>query len=171
MSERSVRVTVRAWTVAEPRATFDVVVPIDLTLIFTGYGPLPAVTDIRDPSGPWDHVGATRIPVLSDGTTAREAITIYQPPARFAYEVGRFTNVLARFVHGARGSFTFTFAAAQRDRQGGAGTTIEWVYVFRPRRLCSLAVRLFVAPLWRRYMRQALALIVAEVNRGGAVGP
>jgi hypothetical protein len=36
---------------------FKHIVPIDLTSIFTGYGPLPAVTGTRNQVGGWDTVG------------------------------------------------------------------------------------------------------------------
>jgi hypothetical protein len=32
---------------------FDVMTPIDLSLIFTGWGPLPAITHVEEQSGPW----------------------------------------------------------------------------------------------------------------------
>ena len=43
--------------VDSPEAAFDVITPIDLSLVFTGWGPLPAITHVEEQSGPWDHVG------------------------------------------------------------------------------------------------------------------
>lgn len=158
MSQHVVPVTVRATITVSPERTFRAAAPIDLTLIFTGYGPLPAVVGVDNQSGAWDHVGVERNPRLSDGTTAHEQITDYNPPSDFAYEVNAFTNIMNRFVHGARGSWTFT-------PTGDGGTAIEWTYAFQPRRFRTLAVRLLIAPLWRPYMRRALAATVREVHR------
>ncbi len=54
---------------------FDTFMPIDLTQIMTGFGPLPAVSDIEDQTGPWDRVGAARTIRLADGNTMREVLT------------------------------------------------------------------------------------------------
>jgi hypothetical protein len=67
-------------------------------------------------------------------------------------------------VHGARGPCTFT-------PTGDGGTAIEWTYAFRPRRFRALAVRLLIAPLWRPYMRRALAATVREVHRQAGLTP
>lgn len=72
--------------------------------------------------------------------------------------VSGFTNILGRFVHGARGSWEFT-----RTQDGR--TLIEWTYAFRPKRMRALATRLLIAPIWRPYMRRALARTVGEVHR------
>lgn len=102
-------------------------------------------------------MGVSRRPILSDGTSAYEEVTHRVPPTYFAYEVSGFTNILGRFVHGARGSWTFTPTA-------DGGTAIEWTYAFRPRRLRTLAVRLLIVPMWRAYMRRALRATVREVH-------
>lgn len=154
----SVPVTVRAATPLPPAEAFAPATMIDLTVIFRGLGPLPAVIAIRDQSGPWDHVGAHRNPVLSDGTTAHEEITDNRPPSYFAYEVSGFTNILGRFVTGARGEWTFIPAS-------DGGTVITWTYTFRPLERRTAAVRLLIAPLWAIYMRRALAATVKELQR------
>ncbi|WP_189240758.1 SRPBCC family protein [Planomonospora parontospora] len=156
MSPKAVPVTVRAVSPADPQTSFRIGSTVDLTRIFTGFGPLPAVVSVANQSGTWDHVGVARNPVLSDGTSAYEQITAYDQPTGFAYEVSGFTNVLNRFVVGARGSWVFTPAP-------GGGTAIEWTYAFRPRPFRGLAVRFFLAPLWRPYMRRALAAAVREI--------
>jgi hypothetical protein len=162
MSPQPVPVTVRAVTTVSPERTFRATAPIDLTLIFRGYGPLPAVVGVENQSGTWDHVGVDRDPVLSDGSTAHERLTGYHPPSDFAYEVSAFTNIMNRFVSGARGSWTFT-------PTDDGGTAVEWTYALRPRRFRTLAVRLLIAPLWRPYMRRALAATVREVHRQAAL--
>lgn len=158
MADRLVAVTVQAITTATVEQTFAVAVPIDLTLIFKRLGPLPAVVGTLNQTGSWDRVGASREPQLSDGTAAFEEITAYFPPSYFEYEVSQFTNLLRLLVSGARGDWKFTPTVA-------GGTTITWTYAFRSLRFRSAALRLLVAPLWRRYMQRALDLTVDEVHR------
>ena len=80
----------------------------------------------KNQTGAWDHVGASRNPILSDGTTASETLTEYTVGHSFAYEVTGFTNILGRLVEGVRGEWTFT--------PDGEGTVIRWTYEFKPRR-------------------------------------
>lgn len=56
------------------------IMPIDLSSIFTGFGPLPAVTGVTDQVGGWDAAGQTRSVTLSDGSSAKEEITGYKNP-------------------------------------------------------------------------------------------
>ena len=109
---------------ASPQHAFKVNVPIDLSLVFKGWGPFPAVVGVQNQTGAWDHVGASRNPVLSDQTTANETLTEYTVGHSFAYEVTGFTNILGRLVEGVRGEWTFT----------PEGTVIRWTYEFKPRR-------------------------------------
>ena len=147
-TDATVPVTVQTRVDVPPARTFDINVPMDLSLLFTGWGPFPAVRGVRNQTGAWDHGGASRNPELSDGTTATEALTEYTPGNSFAYEVTDFTNVLGRIVDGVRGEWTFT--------PDGRGTLIRWTYEFKPKRGRRLLLRLGLAPLWRRYMRAAL---------------
>jgi hypothetical protein len=48
---------------------------------------------------------------------------------------------------------------------GDGGTNIEWTHAFRPARRRTLAVRLLIAPVWRSYMRRALAATVRELHK------
>jgi hypothetical protein len=158
-TDRTVPVTVQARTAIRPAAAFMIVVPIDLSLVFRRWGPFPGVRGARNQSGSWDHVGASRNPELTDGSTAIEALTEYDPARSFAYELTGFTNALGRVVLGIRGEWTFT--------PDGQGALIRWTYEFKPRAGCYLAVRFGLAPLWRRYMRSALARTVRVVEREG----
>ena len=73
--DKTVAVTVQTRTAATtPEHAFKVNVPIDLSLVFKGWGPFPAVRGVENQTGAWDHVGASRNPVLSDGTTANETL-------------------------------------------------------------------------------------------------
>ena len=107
MARAGVPVTVRARAAVAPEVAFDVIAPIDLPRIFTGLGPLPAVTGTREQTGAWDHVDATRVVELADGTEARERLTLHERPHRFAYHVGPFTGPLRHLVDGADGAWWF----------------------------------------------------------------
>jgi hypothetical protein len=86
-------VTVQTRAAATPQHAFKVNVPTDLSLVFKGWGPFPAVRGVENQTGAWDHVGAFRYPVLSDGTTANETLTEYTVGQSFSYEVTSFTNI------------------------------------------------------------------------------
>lgn len=122
--DKTVAVTVQTRAATPPQHAFKVNVPIDLSLVFKGWGPFPAVVGVQNQTGAWDHVGASRNPVLSDQTTANETLTEYTVGHSFAYEVTGFTNILGRLVEGVRGEWTFT----------PEGTVIRWTYEFKPRR-------------------------------------
>ncbi|MEM7469589.1 MAG: polyketide cyclase, partial [Pseudomonadota bacterium] len=64
--------------IAAPRElSFAHIVPIDLTSIITGYGPLPAVVKVQNQTGAWDGAGQSRTVVLSDGSLAQEILLAY----------------------------------------------------------------------------------------------
>lgn len=157
-----VSVTVEAVAGAARESSFAAIAPIDLALMFTGFGPLPAVTGTREQTGDWDHVGATRTVELADGTEAREELTAYDAPAHFAYRVGGFTGPLRRIVAHADGAWWFADA-------GGGRTHVRWTYVFEPRPARRALVRIAIAPLWRAYARRALARAVAAAEARGQV--
>ena len=46
--------------------TLVIIAPIDLSLVFEGWGPFPAVRGVNNQTGAWDHPGPTRKPDLSD---------------------------------------------------------------------------------------------------------
>ncbi len=155
-TDASVPVTVQTRTAVSPSHAFEVIAPIDLSLLFKGWGPFPAVRGVSNQTGDWDRVGVTRNPDLSDGSTATERLVEYKAGHSFAYELTEFTNVLRRLVHSVRGEWTFT--------ADGTGSVIRWTYEFKPLRGRLGFVRFALAPLWRRYMRRALdaAARVAE---------
>ncbi|HEY2437389.1 MAG TPA: hypothetical protein VGH93_09415, partial [Solirubrobacteraceae bacterium] len=67
-TDATVPVTAHTRTEVPPARAFEVIVPIDLSLIFTGWGPFPTVRGVKNQTGAWDHAGASRNPELSDGT-------------------------------------------------------------------------------------------------------
>jgi hypothetical protein len=138
---------------ASPEVTFEHIVPIDLPSIFTGYGPLPAVTKTRDQSGDWDAAGRNRTVEFSDGSSARESLTGYEYPNRFTYRIDRFTGVLRFLASEALGEWTF-------ERMPGSNSTrVRWSYEFVSRsKFLEPLVGLFTQKLWRGYMSKALSL-------------
>ena len=158
MAGAGVAVTVEAVARAQHERAFATIAPIDLTTIFTGLGPLPAVTGTREQSGGWDHVGATRTVELADGSEAREELTAFDAPAHFGYRVSGFTGPLRHVVEHADGAWWFAEAP-------GGGAHVRWTYVFAPRRGRGPVVRAAIAPLWRVYARRALARAVAAAER------
>ena len=158
MAPAGVAVTVEA-DVAEPRPhAFRVIAPIDLTQMFTGFGPLPSVAGTRDQIGEWDHVGATRTVELADGSEASEQITAYEEPSHFAYRLHGFTGSLRFLVAHADGAWWFS--------DGGDGRThVRWTYIFQPRAGRGLLVSTVVAPLWRAYARRSLDRAVRACAR------
>ena len=151
----TVPVTVQTRTALAPDRAFQPAV--DLSLVFKGWGPFPAVSGVRNQTGAWDHAGASRNPILFDGSMATEKLTEYTPGQSFAYEVTGFTNiVLRRLVQGVRGEWTYT--------PDGSGTVIRWTYEFKPLRRRYWLVRHALAPLWRHYMQAGVeaAARVAE---------
>lgn len=144
----TVPVTVQTRTTLSPDDAFRIIVPIDLSLVFKGWGPFPGVRGANNQTGAWDAAGQSRNPDLSDGTTAFERLTEYTAPHSFAYEITDFTNALKRVVAGVRGEWTFT--------PDGAGTLIRWTYEFKPLPGRRFLLKNIVAPLWRRYMIEGI---------------
>lgn len=132
---------------------FKLIVPINLSSIFTGYGPLPAVIKVCHQTGSWDAEGQTRTVVFSDGSTAQESLTCFEHPHHFAYSIEHFTGMLRFLVKGAHGEWWFEKAPDQST------TAIRWRYTFLAKsKLLEPLVCLFTQLVWRGYMRKALNL-------------
>lgn len=160
MPASGVPVTVHGTARAPVEIAFDVIVPIELRTIFPGFGPLPAVIGTRDQSGEWDHVGASRVVRLGDGSEVDERITAYERPGYFAYCVGPFKSAPLRYlVVDACGEWWFTPFEK-------ASTAIRWTYTFRTRRYAAPLVRWLIARLWRGYARRSLALAIGAAESG-----
>lgn len=160
--DNTVPVTVQTRSATGPADCFRTIVPIDLSLVFTGWGPFPGVLGARNQTGAWDAAGQSRNPELSDGSTASETLTEYTAPHSFAYEIKDFTGPLRLLVSGVRGEWTFA--------PDGEGTLIRWSYEFKPLPGRRLLLRRGLAPLWRRYMQDAIekSRRVAEHAAGGS---
>ncbi|MEO8388415.1 SRPBCC family protein [Polaromonas sp.] len=135
------------------------IVPIDLASIFTGYGPLPSVTETLKQTGPWDAAGRSRTVVFSDGSSAEETLTSYEYPNRFTYRITEFTGVLRLLASEARGEWWF------ESVPGRSATSVRWRYEFISRsKILKPLVSLFTRSLWRGYMGKALRLSKAQVE-------
>jgi hypothetical protein len=148
-----VEIVVAGQARASSELTFATIVPIDLTRIFTGLGPLPAVVGNREQTGPWDHVGASRVVELADGSEACEEITAHEPSSYFAYRVGPFSGPLRFAASHADGAWWFTDL-------GERGTHIRWSYTFALDGPAGRPARFVIPGLWRAYARRVLALAI-----------
>lgn len=160
---RSFSTTVES-EIAAPQATvFEHVVPIDLTTIFTGYGPLPSITGTQNQTGAWDAPGQTRTVTLSDGSHASELLTRYDHPRYFSYTLSRFSGVLRFVTTSANGEWWF-------DTGSSSGATrIKWRYTFNGRSAFATPLLWFITHvLWRGYMRKALMLSKVQIERAAA---
>lgn len=151
--------------------TWSVFVPVDLTKLFKGRGPLPAVVRVFDQTGPWDVVGQTRSVSLSDGGELVEEITWVETPdkgrAGFRYIIRGFSGFIGLLTDSAEGDWSFT--------EVDGHTRVQWQYSFRPRGMFQRYIlALVVRFLWRSYMKDALArtrsLIEADVAQGVSAG-
>ncbi len=122
---RPVPVTVWRRVDLSVGAAFDLVVPIDLTTIFGGYGPLPAVVGVDGSGEPWGRPGQRRTVRLLGGGQMDEVVVDVVQPGLFRYEVVPVRGALRLAVGGIDGRFLFA-------RSEAGGTVIRWTYVFHP---------------------------------------
>ena len=133
-----------------PAVVFDTFLPLDLTEIMTGYGPLPAVSGIEDESGPWDAVGAERTIRLADGHSMLEVLTSVQRPTKFSYTLSNLTNVLRFLVVRFHGAWSFEDASAE---EGACRVRATWRYEFETRSILTRPIAWLILILfWRPYM-------------------
>jgi Polyketide cyclase / dehydrase and lipid transport len=142
-------------TAAAPvdRLFAEVVAEDVLPKVLPRYRVIPAVVATRDNTGPWDTPGSTRHLEFADGGSAREQVTEWESPSRFAYRVDEFTSALRHLVTHATGEWDFT-SQGQRSQ-------FTWTYTFYPRSaVAARGLGLFLRLFWRGYMRQAADLCV-----------
>lgn len=92
---------------------FSHIVPIDLTNIFTGFQPLPAVKGMRNQTGTWDAASQSRTVLLSDGSSAQEALTAYRFPSHFAYRLEPFVFLITQRLWRGHMAKTLRLSKAQ----------------------------------------------------------
>ncbi len=147
---------------------FDVFLPIDLSTIMEGYGPLPAVAVVEEQSGAWNSIGDSRIIRLADGHGMLETLTRVDRPTSFAYTLSNLTNILRILVHRFHGTWAFESCSAAGEPPVVIAT---WRYEFEVRsRLTRPISWLILTRFWRPYMEGALerasAQAVAAFARG-----
>jgi hypothetical protein len=154
----SIAATVSTEVNSNQVKSFEHIVPIDLASIFTGYGPLPAVTGTKDQVGDWDAVGQTRTVYLSDGSSAQEVLTKYEHPHYFSYTVQAFTGILRFFTTHADGEWWFESPSIEK-------TQIKWRYAFNSKSVFAIPALWIIAKfLWRGYMKKALSLSTNQLE-------
>ena len=150
--------TVTTETAIGQSVAFDYIVPIDLTSIFTGYGPLPAATGVENQTGAWDAAGQERTVLLSDGGSARESLTKYEHPHYFSYTVSGFTGAPGLLATSATGEWWFNGVESDKTR-------IKWQYAFNSRSAVTAPILWIITHvLWRGYMRKALKLSIEQLE-------
>lgn len=130
-----------------PQVVFAFIAAEDvLPKVLTGYGPLPAVVRTSKNTGPWDQPGSARIVHLADGNTAREQVTFYNAPHRFAYRVWDVSHpIVGTLANEARGEWTF--------EPHPDGTLVTWTYTFSAvNALASVPLTVITKIFWRGYM-------------------
>lgn len=152
--------TAAAMAAATPKQAYDISAVLDPARFYPRSGPLPAVVEVRDQTGPWSTVGQSRMLMLSDGGSVVETITDAESPTLFAYELGEFQKLFGALVSGARAEWRF-----EREAEG---TSIRWTYTFFGRPGRGWIVALIVRLLWAPYMRRVLKPIADEVSRRAA---
>jgi hypothetical protein len=158
MPSRGYRVTSEDWTNASPEQTWDAIVPVELSTVFTGMKPLiPAVVGTREQTGDWDAAGQTRKIDLADGSHTAEIIDSVERPNLFTYTVGPFSGPLGRFVDRAEGEFKFT--------EMNGGTHVRWTYVWFPSK-GGTPVVWALSKLWGFYARRTVVALAKLAEPG-----
>lgn len=115
--------------------------------LFTGFGPIPALSGIRL-HGPL-AVGSTRRVHSADGSVLTERVTELDPPVRHAYTLTGFRPPILWLVTQGRAVWTFT------GHEFGAH--VRWDYEFTvAKRWLSPAAALVVHVFMRRAMHRCL---------------
>ncbi len=146
-----------AAALSTPTRAWDDLTQLDAPTFYSKFGPLPAVTGVRDQTGDWRSVGQTRTLLLSDGGSVVETITNADSPVLFAYELTEFQKLFGMLVSSARAEWHF--------EPSPAGTSIRWTYEFHAKRGRGWFVGLIVKLFWAPYMRRVLPPIAASFER------
>jgi hypothetical protein len=153
-------IEVQGQVPAAIETVFDVFMPIDLTTIMHGYGPLPAVAAVEEQSGVWDSIGESRIIRLADGNGMLETLTGVDRPTGFSYTLSNLTNVLRLLVHRFHGEWVFDDCTGEGEAPLVRAT---WRYTFEVRsRLTRPVAWLILTWFWRPYMAGALERASAQ---------
>lgn len=135
-------------TVAE---LFDRVAdPAAAAEFFRGYGPIPAIAEVRMLTPAPIATGSRREVVLTDGSKLAEEVIEFEPPRLHRYRIVRFGPPLSRLLRTGQGTWSFT---PERD-----GARVTWSYEYELVSVWAWPVAvLFVKVLMRGAMRRAVA--------------
>lgn len=155
MAHAGYNITVKSHAKVSLQDAFDIVLPIDLPQVFSGYGPLPAVVSIDHFDNAWNAAGQSRQINLSDGSHGIENMTSFDAPNSFGYTIKPFTGVVGGLVDHADGMWSFT--------PSGDGTDIQWSYTWVPKTIGIVPIWA-LSKLWRPYAERIIkrCAIVAE---------
>jgi hypothetical protein len=147
MPGKGINITVKAHSKAPQQKAFDIVLPIDLPQVFTGYGPIPAVKSVEHFDDGWNAAGQSRQINLADGSHGIEHMLTFENGKSFGYEIRPFTGLVGSFVDHAEGEWSFT--------PDGDGTTVQWSYTWVPKRFGAPALWP-LTKLWRPYAQRVV---------------
>lgn len=148
------RLTTHASAVARHlsvEALFDRVAdPAAAGEFFRGFGPVPAIAEVRLLSPGPLAAGARREIVMADGSTLLEQVTEFDRPRRHRYRIERCGPPLSRLVSEAAGTWIF--------EPEGQGARVTWKYEYVVASMWVVPVALlFVKVLMHGAMRRAVA--------------
>jgi len=107
MTESGITAEVAGCVAGPPELVYELFRDMDVTTILTGFGPLPAVRSVTNPTGRWDQPGHERTLRLADGSSLRERMTVVDAPRSFSYELDRITGPLRHLVRVFSGRWSF----------------------------------------------------------------
>jgi hypothetical protein len=159
----TVSATVATTIDAPVEDVFDWFVDLDIARVLNGYGPLPAVLETREQTGPWKVVGQTRTLSMSGNIRATQQVLVCDRPRFFAYRVTGFTHVLDSLSHGAEARWWF-------DPISDRSTSLRWTYTFWPRSIVGkLGIYPVIRSIWHWYMQSTIQQMkrIAEIEIAG----
>jgi hypothetical protein len=156
MPSKPIKIDTHDWADVPIEQAFDAIIPVELSKVFTGYGPIPAVTHTSAQTGDWDAADQTRTLHLADGSSTHEVIDNFDRPSLFQYTVGPFSGPFGQLIHRAEGEFYFTPMAQ--------GTSVRWTYVWYAKQQWMWPLLWGFTRLWKAYSRKGLYACVKHAE-------
>ena len=154
----TISTTLTRTSLRPPDVVYPALIHCDAVRVFRPVGALPGVAAVQLDNDRWGNQGDTRTIKLTDGSTARDALTAVAAPDSFTYTVSAYTSILRLLV--SRGESTFTCSPTTTG-----GTLITWSYAYTPRSaLMRPLVWLIRVLLWERYMTAAFDRALSDIS-------
>ena len=154
----TISTTLTRTSLRPPDVVYPALIHCDAVRVFRPVGALPGVAAVQLDNDRWGNQGDTRTITLTDGSTAREALTAVAAPDSFTYIVSAYTSILRLLV--SRGESTFSCSPTSTG-----GTLITWTYAYTPRSaLVRPLVWLVRVLLWERYMTAAFDRALSDIS-------